>query len=143
MKKKTLGLFLVLSLAYIIYSHNYSFNVGECVRHAEQHALPKSHTCCAWFVMRALQAGGCPIPIAPAYAYRKIMPMYGFKKVKGNLLYGDIVVFPAVKGHPWGHVVIWNGKQWISDFKQNSIFPALAYRQADYIVFRHEGLFLK
>lgn len=112
--KKTLGLFLVLSLAYIIYSQNYSFNVGECVRHAEQHALPKSHTCCAWFVMRALQAGGCPIPIAPTYAYRKILPMYGFKKVKGNLQYGDIVVFPA-----------------------------LAYRQTDYIVFRHEGVFLK
>lgn len=54
MKKKAFGLFLVLSLAYVIYSQNYSFNVGGCVRHAEQHALPKSHTCCAWFVMRVI-----------------------------------------------------------------------------------------
>lgn len=138
MKKKILGLTILLSIAYIIYSQNYSFNRRKCVRHAEMHALARSHTCCAWFVMRALQTGGCPIPIAPAYAYKAILPMYGFKKTKDSLQYGDIIVFPTVKGHPWGHIAIWNGKQWISDFKQKSMFPAQAYRQADYAVFRHE-----
>lgn len=138
MKKKILGLTMLLSIAYIIYSQSYSFNVHKCVRHAEMHALMRSHTCCAWFVMRALQTGGCPIPIAPAYAYKGILPMYGFKRTKGSLQYGDIIVFPAVKGHPWGHIAIWNGKQWISDFKQKSMFPAMAYRQTSYVVFRHE-----
>jgi len=31
--------------------------------------------------MRAMQAGGCPIGIYPAYYYSKVLPKYGFKVI--------------------------------------------------------------
>lgn len=130
----------LLVLSYIFWCQNYSFNVTKCVTHATNNALPKSHTCCAWYVMCALQSGGCPIPIAPAFAYKQILPKYGFIEVSDTIQYGDIIVFPRVKNHPFGHIAIWDGNQWISDFKQKSMFPAKAYRNTKYVIYRHQAL---
>ena len=51
---------------------------------------------------------------------------------------GDIIVFPAIKNHIFGHIAIWNGEQWVSDFKQKSMFPASGYRFTKYKIFRYE-----
>jgi len=117
MKKVILIVLLLLGAGFVAIPR--SFNVDKAVAHLDSHALSRSHNCCAWFVMRAMQAGGCPIGILPAHAYSKVLPLYGFKEIKTDKYQkGDIVVFPAVKGHKWGHIAMWNGRQWVSDFKQ-------------------------
>lgn len=136
---KRLLLFIVfLSICYTSYVHFYYFNVEKAVEYLNDNALPKSHTCCAWYVMRAMQAGGCPIGIFPAHSYAQILPFYKFKKIEtAKYEKGDIVVFPAIKNHKWGHIAMWNGKQWVSDFKQKSMFPATGYKNSKYSIFRY------
>jgi len=34
---------------------------------------------------------------------------------------------------------MWNGQQWVSDFKQKNIIVANEYRDAKYKVFRHKS----
>jgi len=36
--------------------------------------------------------------------------------------------FTGVKSHPHGHIQMYNGTQWISDFRQNSFWPGSDYR---------------
>ena len=138
MKKILLTAILLISI-FGIWSRNFSYNPEKSAVYVTDNALSKSHTCCAWFVMRAMQAGGCPIGIYPAYYYSKVLPKYGFKVIDTkNYKKGDIIVFPAIKNHIFGHIAIWNGEQWVSDFKQKSMFPASGYRFTKYKIFRYE-----
>ena len=95
---------------------------------------------CAGYVIRAMWHGGCPIGLLPAYAYNKTLPQMGFKEisVKGyKPMKGDISVVPSNKTHPFGHIVVFNGKQWMSDSKQNHILPSRAYKaNGKYQIFR-------
>lgn len=91
--------------------------------------------------MRALQEGGCPISIYPAWAYEHVLPLHGFKEVsKKNYLpkTGDIVVIERSKKHIWGHIAIYNGKIWVSDFKQRSM--NVYKRTYPYKIYRHRTL---
>lgn len=36
---------------------------------------------------------------------------------------GDIVVFSKNKAHAFGHIEMYNGEGWVSDFKQHSMIP--------------------
>lgn len=139
-KKILLSIAAVL-LALIIWSRAYTFDAEKATKHLTENALSRSHTCCAWFVMRAMQAGGCPAIILPAWAYKYYLPLVQFKEIpKENYVAqkGDIVVFPSEKGHFWGHIAMYNGKQWISDFKQKGIFVAKAYYKSDYRYYRFQ-----
>lgn len=83
----------------------YTYDVNKASTYITEHALSKSHICCAWFVMRGMQAGGCPIGIYPAHYYSTVLPKYGFKEIKTtNYQKGDVIVFPAIKNHKWGHM---------------------------------------
>ena len=42
---------------------------------------------------------------------------------------GDISVLPQNEKSHFGHIAVWNGKLWVSDFRQNSIYPGSAYRK--------------
>lgn len=144
-KKSKIGIVLiVIVLTFIVYVKSYSYNIDNAVVHLENNALSKSHTCCAWFVMRAMQEGGCPIGIYPAWMYKDILPLHNFKKVhtgRGNITNnyipqkGDIIVINKTKKHFWGHIAMYTGKQWISDFKQKKMNP---YREnVPYVIFRY------
>lgn len=136
---KKILIFLLLLISYIAWSANYTFNVDKATAHLTNNYLSKSHTCCAWFVMRALQAGGCPISIYPAWMYSKVLPLYGFVQIpKENYTpkKGDIVVFEKTEKHIWGHIAMYSGKNWISDFKQKTIF---VYKdKVNYNIYRHK-----
>ena len=91
--------------------------------------------------MRALQEGGCPISIYPAWAYEYVLPLHGFKEVsKKNYSpkTGDIVVIERSKKHIWGDIAIYNGKIWVSDFKQRSM--NVYKRTYPYKIYRHRTL---
>jgi len=38
-------------------------------------------------------------------------------------LEGDVVVFSKTPYHKYGHIEMYNGKGWVSDFKQHSMVP--------------------
>lgn len=130
-----------MGIGYIAYLKTYSYNIDKAVSFVEENALSRSHTCCAWFVMRAMNKGGCPIGILPAFGYSQVLPYYGFKEISKDAEFrkGDIVVFPAVKGHIYGHIAMYTGRQWVSDFKQKSFYPAKGYYGSNYKVFRFKN----
>ena len=49
---------------------------------------------------------------------------------------GDIVVFDSVTGHQYGHIAMWTGTEWISDFKQKNIIVNKAYNDGKSSIFR-------
>jgi hypothetical protein len=56
----------------------------------------------------------------------------GYKPMKG-----DISVLPTNRHTPFRHIAVYNGEQWVSDFKQKSIYPSGAYRTVGkYQIFR-------
>lgn len=54
---------------------------------------------------------------------------YNYKK-------DDIVVFDAIGKHTSGHVQIYNGSKWISDFEQKKFYPYADGSEPDYRVYR-------
>ncbi|ECC1279058.1 hypothetical protein FNP02_02550 [Campylobacter coli] len=73
-------------------------------------------------------ASGYPLsgwPVAAA-DYINFLPKYGFIPVQGRATQispevGDISITQRFGNHKYGHIAIWNGSNWISDFKQNSV----------------------
>jgi hypothetical protein len=51
---------------------------------------------------------------------------------------GAIVVFNRTPNHFWGHIAMYDGKQWVSDFKQKSMF-VYKYNKG-YSIFRIKSL---
>ena len=103
--------------------------------HLNSHAKSHSVGSCARYVRLAIEAGGCPTFAEPPCAcdYNLFLPDLGFHEVDADGYVpqkGDIVVFDAVKGHPYGHICMYNGVQWVSDFKQRSMYSANAYRNS-------------
>lgn len=133
---------LVIAAAYMLYAENanYTFDKEKAAAYVTKNAETRSKTCCAWYVMRALQEGGCPAYILPAYGYSWLLPRMDFVEVsKENYVpqKGDIIVFPAIGKHIWGHIQMWNGYQWVSDFRQKNMIPAKAYRKTKWKIFRY------
>ena len=120
-------IFITLTLfGYLVWGKIYSYNINKAATFITDNALNKSKCCCALYVMRAMNAGGCPIGIYPAWMYKDVLPYYGFKEIDSNNYIpkkGDIIVIEKSKAHFWGHIAMYNGNQWISDFKQKSMNP--------------------
>lgn len=145
MKNKILWSLLIGVAAYFVWCKTYTFNADKAGAYAEAHHYRNSHHVCAWYVMRSMQNGGCPIIILPAWAYRYVMPFYGFEQVQagnGNDIgsyypqKGDVVVIENGEHSFWGHIALYSGESWISDFRQRSMNP---YRgSVPYVIFRHK-----
>ncbi|WP_230660408.1 CHAP domain-containing protein [Psychrobacter sp. I-STPA10] len=95
---------------------------------AAQAAHSRSIGRCARYVRKALQAAGYEFtPNASAYQYatRGTLANAGFVKVSNNTppQIGDVVVYNRSAKHKHGHIQIFDGTAWVSDFRQNSINP--------------------
>lgn len=91
-------------------------------------ALSRSSGYCARYVRKALQLAGyefTPNPSAYQYASRGTLSNAGFSKISNDMppQVGDVVVYDGSSKHPHGHIQIFDGNDWISDFRQNSISP--------------------
>ncbi|MGF6983416.1 signal peptidase I [Paraburkholderia atlantica] len=54
---------------------------------------------------------------------------------------GDVIVIDGINLHPHGHLAMYDGQYWISDFKQwHGFYPGPDYRSARpaYKVYRHD-----
>ena len=137
---------LVMAVGYGVWTQTYRYDNDKACEYVGENALDKSHSCCAWFVMRAMQEGGCPIGILPAWAYRYALPLYGYKEVysgKGKecpptfgLEKGGLVVIPRGSYSIWGHIAMYDGQQWVSDFKQSRMSPYR--RNVKYRIYRRK-----
>ena len=55
----------------------------------------------------------------------------GFREMKAENYIpqkGDISVLPQNDRHVFGHIAVWNGNQWVSDFKQKDLYPSQRYK---------------
>lgn len=112
------------------------WDVDRAVSALTRNGLTKSTGWCAKYVRVAIEAGGILTIGRPSYggAYGAYLPTIGF----GHLCHlsngrddvftenyaqpGDIVVILPFKGHKYGHIAMYNGEQWISDFKQKHLW---------------------
>lgn len=84
---------------------------------------------CALYVRKALQSAGykfTPQPSAYMYATKGILSGAGFTKISNHNYVpqvGDVAVFNRSGKHPHGHIQIYDGNQWVSDFRQNKFSP--------------------
>lgn len=84
---------------------------------------------CAKYVADALQSAGYKFNRQPsAYMYHTngMLSGMGFEcigRTNSQPQPGDICVINRFSGHPHGHICMFNGQQWISDFKQRTPVP--------------------
>lgn len=129
----------------------------KAAMYVSQHVLPKSQAKCALYWRRGYEANGFKFQrkgSACDYIYE--LPKMGFEKLPGrpNLQAGDIVVWPAhgvppkppktcsQTGCKHGHIEVWDGSGWCSDFKHNKPYPGALYKnvQGKETYWRHKDL---
>lgn len=121
------------------------YSADAAVKHIDANAHAESQGKCARYVREAIEKGGATIPLPrPTYAkdYGPVLSKLGFSRIP-NAGYapqrGDIVVIQPTKGRTEGHIQMFNGTIWVSDFRQKAdIWPGPAYRkeQPEYEIFR-------
>ena len=138
MIKKIIFILLIIYFGWVfLIPHSYS--VDKAVNYLNENAELHSRNMCALYVERAINAGGQPAFILPAWGYAYVLPLMGFEEIPRTQYVprkGDIVVFPKVKNHIWGHIAMYNGNQWISDFKQRGVIVANEYNTSQCHYFR-------
>jgi len=80
---------------------------------------------CARSIRIALQSAGARIlnhPVAAA-DWGNTLQTIGYKKITpsfNNPKEGDIYIIHRTQKHVYGHIAAYTGRQWVSDFRQNS-----------------------
>lgn len=109
---------------------------------------------CARYVRKALQSAGysfTPNPSAYQYATRGTLAQAGFVKISNNSApqIGDVVVYNRSAKHPHGHIQIFDGNNWVSDFRQarkspySNTYSYTTWRDARYLNdASNEGIYL-
>jgi hypothetical protein len=114
------------------------YSIEKAVAHLDANSHDRSQSSCARYVRLAIEAGGGEIkPPNPLSAkeYGPKLAEIGFRKVDSTSyipLKGDVVVFQAPSTSPHGHIQMFNGAIWVSDFRQHDahdIYPGPRYRE--------------
>lgn len=129
------------------------WNLSEAVQHSQKHAFLASQDKCAERTRQAIEAGGVTLMHhGSAKDYGSSLTLVGFQAKMINHLAqlekGDIVVFQGFKGipgtkkdHPHGHMAMYDGKHWISDFRQHHFYPGPDHQVAkpSFVVYRYKN----
>ena len=112
------------------------------VTYLDRHARSASHGKCAEYVRKAIEAGGVRLQRhASAKDYGDSLVAAGFIIQDPPILNaGDVVVIEPITGHSHGHMAMYDGKKWVSDFKQrNGLYPSASYRKLKpaFTIYRH------
>ncbi|WP_243428349.1 EF-hand domain-containing protein [Leclercia adecarboxylata] len=135
------------------------WNVEKAVKHLTFHAESESTGYCARYVKKAISAGGeieAWPNIESAKDYGRALIDRGFEIISADkgLIRGDVVIIQGIKkidfpkglikkDHPHGHMAMFDGTQWVSDFKQNQgYYPGKDYVKAKpaYVFYRHKDV---
>jgi hypothetical protein len=100
----------------------------------DAHALSRSSHHCAMYCRLGMEAAGLDTGDRPrsGYAgdYGPFLLRHGAQTVPQDSYVpqvGDVAVFDKTGQHPYGHIEMYDGQHWVSDFKQHSFSP---YRDA-------------
>ncbi|BCQ25529.1 hypothetical protein NK8_37070 [Caballeronia sp. NK8] len=123
------------------------FDKNAAANYADIQAQRHSTGNCARYVRRAIEHGGVTLTTThSAKDYGPILESSGFSEVSDvvALQRGDVVVIQPAPGHPHGHMAMFDGHSWVSDFRQrggtDGFYPGPAYRTARpaFQIYRHE-----
>lgn len=99
----------------------------KVAEYATKQAVSTSQGKCALYIRKALQFGGNFqfTPQGSAYLYNNVLPGLGFKAFPASepAKIGDVIVYGRTSQHQHGHIQVWNGKNWVSDFVQRRAVP--------------------
>lgn len=137
----TILLVAIAMMCGLLYLRNCDWSPEKAAEYVTKNAERKSVGLCAKYVRKAIVAGGIPLyQGGDAWSYKYLLPILGFKQIEdvNDKKVGDIVVFQPIGGRLFGHIAMWNGRQWVSDFKQRGIIVHSDYRKdgCEYAVFR-------
>ena len=100
---------------------------AKAAKYARSKALKKSSGYCSRYVRTAIQAGGYKL-VHPSLAYQNHtqgrLTQCGFVQIHAGTRWqvGDVIVNNSKNGGKHaGHIQIWDGQNWISDFIQNKV----------------------
>lgn len=120
-----------------------AIDVDRAVAHLDENAGSRSQGHCLRSVREAVQAGGGNTgSTLSAKDFGPNLERAGFSSVADQRTAGytpergDVAVFQAVPGHPHGHIAMYNGQQWVSDYRQDSFYANQAYRSGSFTVYR-------
>ena len=123
----------------------------KAVQHLKDNAQEKSTGKCARHVRQAIEAGGVALDAATrpvsAKDYGPYLEKHGFSEITNTKDYkpqkGDVMVIDGFddvkdengkvkfKGSSHGHIQMWDGEEWVSDFRQgDNSYPGPGYRAA-------------
>ncbi|NML30266.1 NlpC/P60 family protein [Paraburkholderia antibiotica] len=119
------------------------WNKTEAVRYLQAHARLSSDSKCATYVRMAIEHGGIRLMrTRAAQDYGTSLIYAGFYEVSGSdIQAGDVVIIQATPNHGFGHMAMYDGQIWISDFRQlHGFYPGRDYRNArpPYKIYRHD-----
>lgn len=110
------------------------WNARNAGNWAKIHAETGPTNNCATYVRKAIYAGGIIVTnTRNAKDYGPMLEAAGFRKISATQppQLGDVVVIQPYKGgHPAGHMAIYDGQAWYSDFKQRDFWGGPGYRSA-------------
>ncbi|NEY28090.1 C40 family peptidase [Escherichia coli] len=121
-----------------------SWNKNKASSYARWHAGSSSSDNCAMFVRQAIEAGGLNIGrTGEAKDYASLLESAGFRSIGSGETpqEGDVVVIqPYPGGRPEGHMAIFDGTNWFSDFQQRDMWGGPGYRshKPPYIIYRKD-----
>ena len=136
------GLPAVDSTAQPVAQHG---NMEVTLKYLREHVEPGSKSKCAKYVGNALKAGGFRWNVSLSTAgdsadgYGPVLEDNGYRAMPAGTApqAGDIVIFPRLTKEGHGHMAMFDGKAWFSDFAQNDMSGGEKYSKAPYTLYRY------
>lgn len=120
-----------------------AWDVDKAVKHLTSNAQGSSTGKCARYVREAIEAGGVTLArTLSAKDYGVSLLAAGFSEqspAPATYAKGDVVVIAGFAAHPHGHIAMYDGSNWVSDFSQSGLYPGANYRKEkpSYKVYRY------
>jgi type VI secretion system secreted protein VgrG len=119
-------------------------DIDKAVTYLDEKASDSPQYHCARAVRLAIEAGGIHLKSPPIAAkdYGSTLEQARFTKINLNGYRekkGDIAVIQNYKGgSKEGHICMYDGKVWVSDFRQNDMWSGPGYRKnrPPYVIYR-------
>ena len=121
-----------------------AIDLDAAIKHLQDNAQPKSLGYCARYVRQAINAGGLVLSSQPGSAKKygpplvaagyTALPVAGYAATRGDIF----VMQPADKPEGHGHIAMFDGEVWISDFKQRDMWGGPTARKVKpaYVIYR-------
>lgn len=121
------------------------WDVDRAIKHLKSHAGQHSTGQCARYVREAIEAGGVVLfRHNSAKDYGSSLEKVGFVAIASGAGYthraGDVGIVQPISGHPHGHMAMYDGTYWVSDYTQpNGLYPGSSYKAAkpSYTIYRY------